>query len=50
MALGLDVGERELDLAVDAAGPDQRRVQLLRVVARHDDDEDAERGVNRDVE
>merc|ERR1712037_1004417 len=34
--LGLLVGQRELDLAVDAARADQRRVQALDPVRRHD--------------
>ena len=35
-ALGLDVGQRELDLAVDPAGPDKRWVERFDFVRRHD--------------
>ena len=36
VALRLHVGERKLDLPVDAAGADQGRVQGLDAVRRHD--------------
>mmetsp|Transcript_25251 Transcript_25251/g.79226 ORF Transcript_25251/g.79226 Transcript_25251/m.79226 type:complete len:235 (+) Transcript_25251:651-1355(+) len=36
-ALGLGVGQRELDLAVDAARADERRVKALDGVCGHDD-------------
>jgi hypothetical protein len=37
MPLRLDVRQRELDLAVDTSGPDERRVERLDPVRGHDD-------------
>ena len=36
LALGVDVRQRELDLAINAAGTDQRRVKAFDPVGRHD--------------
>jgi hypothetical protein len=35
LSLGLDVGQRELDLAVDTTGTDQRRIQGLDTIGGH---------------